>query len=161
MFLSNLWGKFALGGMGFCFGVLSAAGVFTVLLTVGLIPRFAGETHTNMKVFLYEEWVIIGAILGCILTVWEPYCQIGMWMQNHFGQQVTKWIGNSVLWMEGIFSGMFVGSLAITIAEMLNSIPIFMRRVKFRMSLVPVVWSIALGKMIGSFFYFAWNIGKK
>ena len=31
---------------GASYGLLSAAGVFTVLVAVGLIPRFAGKTHT-------------------------------------------------------------------------------------------------------------------
>ena len=36
-------------------GILVSAGVFTVLLSVGLVPRFAGKTHTGEKIFLYEE----------------------------------------------------------------------------------------------------------
>lgn len=41
---------------GASYGLLSAAGVFTVLVAVGLIPRFAGKTHTAHYVLLYEEW---------------------------------------------------------------------------------------------------------
>ena len=34
-------------------GLLVSGGVFTVLLSVGLVPRFAGITNTGKKIFLY------------------------------------------------------------------------------------------------------------
>ena len=33
----------------FGFGLLSSGGVFTVFVTVGIIPRFADKTHTAKK----------------------------------------------------------------------------------------------------------------
>lgn len=148
------------GLVGLCFGFLSAAGVLTVLLAVGLVPRFAGETHTNKKVFLYEEMVVFGTIIGCILTVFEPYCQLGEWMVRGVGIPAGVWQGISIgiFILIGVFSGMFVGSLAVTVAEMLDSIPIFSRRIRFRDGLKALVWSIALGKTFGSLFYFAMKI---
>ena len=47
-------------------GILVSAGVFTVLLSVGLVPRFAGKTHTGEKIFLYEEMVVFGTLVGCL-----------------------------------------------------------------------------------------------
>ena len=92
--------------LGISFGGLSSAGVFTVLIAVGLIPRFAGKTHTSRHVFLYEEMVVAGAIAGCI------------------------------------------------IAEMLDSIPIFARRISLRHGIGLAVLSMAAGKVAGSVFYF-------
>jgi len=148
------------GFVGLCFGFLSAAGVLTVLLAVGLVPRFAGETHTNKKVFLYEEMVVFGTIIGCILTVFEPYMKFADWMVEGVGIPENVWqiISILILLISGIFSGMFVGSLAVTVAEMLDSIPIFTRRIRFRQGLKALVWSIALGKTFGSLFYFARKI---
>ena len=156
MFLNHV----LLGVIGLCFGTLSAGGVFTVLLSVGLIPRFAGETHTNKKVFLYEEMVVFGTVTGCVLTVFEPYCHFGEWFQGSVGvpENIWYWISVVILAVYGIFSGMFVGSLALAIAEMLNSIPIFARRIKLRNGLKAMIWSIALGKTLGSIFYFAMKI---
>lgn len=54
---------------GASYGLLSAAGVFTVLVAVGLIPRFAGKTHTARYVLLYEEMVIFGTLAGCFVTI--------------------------------------------------------------------------------------------
>ena len=54
----------------------------------------------------------------------------------------------------GLFAGIFVGCLALAIAEMLDTIPIFARRIGFRHGLGIVVLSIALGKAAGSLLYF-------
>ena len=34
--------------------VIVSAGVFTVLISVGLIPRFAGKMHVARKIFVLE-----------------------------------------------------------------------------------------------------------
>lgn len=149
--------KYALLGiMGLSFGLLAAAGVFTVLIAVGLVPRFAGKTHTADKVFLYEEMVVTGTILGCFLSVFQRYCNIGGFIQNTFPQAVVLWTGlaNGILSVFGVFSGMFVGCLALAIAEMLDSIPIFARRVSFRHGIGFAILFMALGKLAGSLFYF-------
>ena len=51
---STMAGTFFLILTGASYGLLAAAGVFTVLVAVGLVPRFAGRTHTADKVILYE-----------------------------------------------------------------------------------------------------------
>jgi stage V sporulation protein AB len=56
--------------------------------------------------------------------------------------------------MYGLFGGMFIGCLALSIAEMLDSIPIFARRISFRHGIGLVVLSVALGKLGGSLYYF-------
>ena len=52
MFLKGLF----LAVLGVSFGMLASAGVFTVLVAVGLVPRFAGKTHTANKVLLMKKW---------------------------------------------------------------------------------------------------------
>ena len=68
---------------------------------------------------------------------------------------VWKWVGNGLLILWGIFAGMFVGCLALAIAEMLNSIPIFSRRIGFRHGLGVAIAAAAFGKLLGSLIYFA------
>ena len=67
---------------GASYGLLSAAGVFTVLVAVGLIPRFAGKTHTARYVLLYEEMVIFGTLSGCFVTVFPEYSQWGSFLRE-------------------------------------------------------------------------------
>ncbi|MDE6167564.1 MAG: stage V sporulation protein AB [Acetatifactor sp.] len=142
--------------MGASYGLLAAAGVFTVLVAVGLVPRFAGKTHTAGKVLLYEEMVIFGTITGGILSVFSRYCQFGAWWQRHFPDQTALWTGLGTGWqlLFGLFAGMFIGCLALAIAEMLDSIPIFTRRISFRHGIGLAILSMAAGKLCGSLFYF-------
>lgn len=146
--------------MGISFGVLASAGVFTVLIAVGLIPRFAGKTHTNRYVFLYEEMVVFGTITGCILTIFGDYCQAAAFFQERLPQYNGIWdiLGNGAMIFFGLFCGMFVGCLALAIAEMLDSIPIFTRRVSLRHGIGLVILAMAIAKLIGSICYFVWEL---
>jgi stage V sporulation protein AB len=144
------------------YGLISAAGVFTILIAVGLVPRFAGKTHTADKVVLYEEMMIAGTIMGCIISVFNEECRnfaemlkATLYDSNEMLQPVLKTAGITILVMFGLFSGMFVGCLALAIAEMLDSIPIFARRVGFKKGIGIVVLSMAAGKFLASILYFA------
>ena len=135
---------------GGCCGLLVASGVFTVLLAVGLTPRFAGKTKTAAHIITYENSIISGTILGalCSITTVEKGLQLGIW-------------GQILLCGIGFFIGCFVGCLALAIAEMLDSIPIFSRRIGFKHGLGIAITFVALGKLVGSivyFFYGFWNI---
>lgn len=143
----------------FGFGLLSSGGVFTVFVTVGLVPRFADKTHTAQKVILYENCIVAGAILGCLLSVYPDVVM-------QFGglaalEQIPEWElwGNLLLTIFGIFAGMFVGCFAIAIAEMLNTIPIFTRRISLGKGAGIVLLCLALGKTIGSLVYFYLRLG--
>lgn len=145
------------------YGLLSAAGVFTVLVAVGLVPRFAGRTHTANKVFLYEEMLIFGTVLGCIFSVFGEYCyslttRMHLYLMEYDG--VWRLTGDIFQILFGFFSGMFIGCLALAIAEMLDSIPIFTRRISFRHGIGIVVLSMAAGKFCGSIIYFMTELYK-
>lgn len=142
---------------GASYGLLSAAGVFTVLVAVGLIPRFAGKTHTADRVLLYEEMVIFGTLAGCYVTLFPEYSQWGTYLREYFPGHTALWTALGVIAQAvfGWFSGMFIGCLALAIAEMLDSIPIFARRISFRHGLGYAILGMAAGKLCGSLLYFA------
>lgn len=149
-----------LGVCGLSFGFLASAGVFTVLVSVGLIPRFAGKMHVAKKVFALEEAVVFGTLIGGFFSVFGQYGDLGGFILSHevFGEEtvlIWKWAGNTFLMLGGFFAGMFVGCLAFAIAEMLDSIPIFARRIGFRHGLGIAVTAAAIGKLAGSIVYFA------
>ena len=143
---------FALSG-----GMIVSGGVFTVLVAVGLIPRFADKTHTGKHILLYEDMVIGGTITGCFFSVFSSWGHVGYFVKNNIEMNPVWWwgIGNGILAIVGIFSGMFVGCLALAIAEMLDTIPIFARRIGFRRGLGIAILSVAIGKLIGSILYFS------
>ena len=51
-----------------------------------------------------------------------------------------------------------MGCLALAIAEMLNTIPIFARRIGFRHGLGIAMLAVALGKLMGSIIYFTQRV---
>lgn len=137
------------------FGLLAAAGVFTVLVAVGLIPRFAGKSHTAGQLILYEEMVVFGTMAGGFVSVFERYCHFGEWfVARGLPQTAVQAAGTAVVILFGLFAGMFIGCLALAIAEMLDSIPIFSRRAGFRHGLGIAVCAMAAGKLCGSLWYF-------
>ena len=150
---------FLLGFGGFCFGVLTAAGVFTVLTAVGLVPRFVGETHSANEVILYENLIISGTIVGGVFSLFADILTLEVGMRGTVPQGIGLILAYVFLGIAGLFSGMFVGCLALAIAEMLDSIPIFTRRISFRHGLGCMILSIALGKLCGTFLYFLRSIG--
>lgn len=148
--------------VGASYGILAAAGVFTVLVAVGLVPRFAGKTHTAKKVLVYEEMVILGTIAGSFWSIFPEYCGMRDYLGNQFPDRVALWdgLGIFVQIFFGLFAGMFVGCLALAIAEMLDSIPIFTRRISFRHGIGLAILSVAVGKLCGSLLYFGTELGQ-
>ncbi|MDE6313679.1 MAG: stage V sporulation protein AB [Lachnospiraceae bacterium] len=124
--------------IGISAGFLVAGGLFTVLFTVGLIPRFAGKTRTGSHVKIYETAVILGSIFWNLVSIYDISLSLG-------------WL---LLGLYGFFSGIFVGCLALAIAEMLNGLPIFARRINFRRGLGIAILFLAIGKGIGNLIYF-------
>ena len=141
-------------------GLIVSAGVFTVLISVGLIPRFAGKMHVARKIFVLEEMVVCGTLVGGFFSIFGDWGMVGEFVREHelFGKNATQgvWnlIGTIFLIVFGVFAGIFVGCLALAIAEMLDSIPIFARRISFRHGMGFAILGIAAGKLCGSLIYF-------
>lgn len=150
-FIENLF----LGLLGLASGLTVAGGVFTTLIVVGLIPRFAGKTHTAKHIFWYEEMVVFGTVLGAVISVFLPFLLLPEWFAGSERLQILyRSLQPVLLGTFGLFAGIFVGCLALAIAEMLDSIPIFARRAKFRHGVGITILVMAIGKMGGSLLYF-------
>lgn len=145
-------------------GLIVSAGVFTVLISVGLIPRFAGKMHVARKIFALEEMVVFGTLAGGFCSIFSDWSMIGEYVRKHqvFGADITDGIWNLsamiFLLIFGLFAGIFVGCLALAIAEMLDTIPIFSRRIGFRHGLGIAILAVALGKLVGSLIYFTQRV---
>ena len=60
--------------------------------------------------------------------------------------------GSATLAVFGLFSGIFVGCLAMALAETLKVIPVLVQRVKLAVGLPLVILALALGKAIACFY---------
>lgn len=120
---------------GFGAGVIIAGAFIAFVSTIGIFPRFAAQTHTSRHLKIYENFILLGATLGNIVSLYSLPVPLGK-------------VGLALL---GFFAGVFVGSLVSALAEVANTIPVFARRASLRKGLPYILISIALGKGIGSF----------
>ena len=139
-----MWIKYVLLAVfGLGAGAGLAGGFFALIIALGIISRFAHQTKTGKYILLYEELVALG---GCLGTFWYLY----------------EWkipMGKALLAVYGSFAGIFLGAWTMALTEVIDTIPIFMRRIYLRKGLVGAVWGLALGHTAGSFlYYFLWNV---
>ena len=139
MFLKSLFLVF----VGLCSGTGIAAGTFAFLLVIRVIPRMVQKAKIEHKVIYIENVVFRGLLFGTVLSLFS-------WKK--------KWLlailGRSILTIYGLSAGIFVGCLAVALAEILDTFPIFFRRVRLGGGLRIILLAVALGKMTGAFLYF-------
>ena len=121
-----------LGFCGLAAGLAVSAGTFAFLIVIGVIPRMIGKCNRAAETLHFENAVILGGICG-----------------NLFGP--------ALLCVYGISAGIFVGSIAVALAEILNTFPITFRRMGLKVGLFWVMLAMAAGKVAGSLYYFLGN----
>ena len=132
--------------LGFAAGLSIAAGTFAFIIMIGIIPRFIGRSHTGEHTLCYENAILLGGLVGNILSVFLD---------------IRLPLGRPLLIIFGFCAGIFVGSVAVALAEILQALPIFFRRVKVKEGLPWLMIFMALGKMAGGFYYFFYDMAAK
>ena len=120
-------------------GVVVSAGLFALIVEIGVISDFADRTHTADHILLYEDCTALGGILGNLIFLFKwpiPFQTVA-------------------LPLFGLLSGVFVGCWAMGLAEILNVFPVFIRRIKIVRYTTAFVISIAVGRGAGALRYFA------
>lgn len=128
--------------LGFCgaaAGFAVSAGTFAFLIVIGVIPRMIGKCNRAAETMHFENAVILGGILGNIASVFS---------------NIRLPFGPLFLCAYGLSAGIFVGCIAVALAEILNTFPIMFRRSGLKEGLSWVMIMMALGKCAGSFFFF-------
>ena len=128
-----------LGFLGITSGVAVSAGTFAFLMVIGVIPRLMGKCRGAKHELCFENAVILGGILGNIASVFLD-------LRLPFGPVF--------LCIYGLSAGIFVGCIAMSLAEILNTFPIMFRRIRLKTGLVWVVTAMALGKFTGALYDF-------
>ena len=127
-----------LGVLGICMGITIASGVVAFIISLGIVPRFAGITRSAVRVRLYEDCSILGAVLGNVIFLYQGVLPFGK-------------IGLAVY---GSLSGIFLGSWVAALGEVVNIYAILIRRVGLVKGIGLVILSMALGKVAGSIYFF-------
>ena len=129
-------------------GIAVSAGTFAFLLVIGVVPRMIKKMNLADRILTLENMIIFGVLTGAVFSVieWEARFPVA-------------WIGHLLLGMYGLVAGMFVGCIAVALAEILNTFPILFRRMYINRGLSYVMIAMALGKTVGSFYYFFFGYG--
>ena len=134
-----MWGKqFLLALIGLSAGITVAAGLFSFVISLGVVSDFADRTHTGRHVLLYETSIALGGILGNIFIIY----------------QIPVRAGGVLLAGFGLLAGIFAGCWAMALAEILNVFPIFIRRVKLIKCIPYMILSMAVGRGVGALIFF-------
>ena len=119
-------------------GLVISGGVFAFIAMIGIIPRLAQKTKTEKSISIYENAIVLG----------------GLWGSTTFFIDYRIPVGAVITVVLSCFTGMFVGGLAVSLAEILNIIPITVRRFRIFGATQLVVTAIAFGKLAGSLLYY-------
>ncbi len=118
-------------------GLAVGAGFVAVLTVFGILPRLMQISKTHARIRSYE----ISIILGVLFSSW--YGLRDMTITS------SPWLLVPI----GLASGTFIGMLAAALTEVLNVLPILMKRVGFKEQVLILLMAILFGKVFGSLFH--------
>ncbi|NMA83730.1 MAG: stage V sporulation protein AB [Epulopiscium sp.] len=124
--------------IGFGAGGIVAGGVFGFIAGIGIIPTMANKTKTSHYIPLYEDCITAGGVFGTLSMIF------------HF--QIP--LGSIAVVISALLIGIFVGTLAVSLAEVIDVFPVMTERVSIKQGVAILLLSIALGKLIGSLAHF-------
>ena len=64
--------------IGISCGIMVGAGVISILILVGIIPRIAQISNTKKYISFYERLLIIGSIIGSLISIQNFTFKIGL-----------------------------------------------------------------------------------
>lgn len=118
--------------------MVTATALCAFLSILKIIPSMAKKTKTCGFIRTYEDALTIGILLGGTNMLFDYSYPLG----SFFATVIA------------LFIGIFVGSLAMCLAEIFDVIPIMMKRTKLRIGIKLFVLSLALGKAVGAITFF-------
>lgn len=122
---------------GFAGGIVLSTAIAAFIAIIGIVPRIALKTQTNKHYFALGTAITLGICLGSLLTIWKPYIPIPK-------------VFISII---SFAFGIFIGGLAVSIAEILDVIPIMSRRAHLKRGIYLFIIAFAMGKMVGALYY--------
>ncbi|WP_027417240.1 stage V sporulation protein AB [Aneurinibacillus terranovensis] len=118
-------------------GLIVGSGIVAFLTVLDLIPRLTQITKASPYI-LYFQWAVVsGATCFTVIDLFNLHMDLG----------------NVWTILPGIFTGLFVGLLAAALTEVLNVIPILIKRLHMYEYLPAFIAALAFGKMAGSLFH--------
>ena len=120
--------------IGFAGGTIVAGGLYAFITLLKIIQRLSTSTGTAKYALVFEDCVMVGGIVGNLYSIFEWRLPLTPFFLVAYGS----------------FSGIFVGCLAIALAEVIDVIPAIARRIKLKVGISFLIICTAIGKGIGS-----------
>ncbi|MGL4797890.1 MAG: stage V sporulation protein AB [Cellulosilyticaceae bacterium] len=118
-------------------GIVIATAILAFITAIGLIPRFTAKTDTRTHYLAIGTAAVLGSSAGSMWSLFD----------------LTMPIPKVIIGVFSLFIGMFIGCLAVALAEVLNVIPIAKNRIKLKKGMHLMMLSFAIGKLIGALYY--------
>lgn len=120
--------------LGFSNGVIVGSGIVALITLLDIVPRLAQLTRTYQYIHWYETVIVIGATLAAYASLTD----------------LNFPFGGLVVVIVGFFMGTFVGMLASALAEVMNVMPIIVRRFRLEGFVIYILYALIFGKVAGS-----------
>lgn len=137
--------------IGITSAIVVAGGLFAFITTIGVITRLAAGTKSARYLMLYETMVILGA------SLFNAYDLFKFGPEILWNNTVGTFLFRSGY---GLFSGVFTGCLAAALAEVVQVLPVFAKRIKLKFGMPYVMAAFAIGKGIGAWYQLVYGAGK-
>lgn len=123
--------------IGFANGIIVGSGIVALLTLLDIIPRLAQVTKTYKFISLYEDVIACSATIAAFLSLTKYSLDVSI----------------ILVIIVGFTMGVYVGMLASALAEVMNVIPVVVRRFQIQEYVKYVVYALILGKVVGSFIH--------
>jgi stage V sporulation protein AB len=128
--------------IGFSSGAVVGAGFVAFITVLRIIPRMVQLSKTDRFIKGYIVSIVLGLLLGSVFSFFKI-----SWNES---------ILLLVVW--GLLHGIFNGMLAAALTEVLNVIPILLKRIRADGFLLWLLMAIVFGKVIGSLFQWVYFV---
>lgn len=118
-------------------GVVLSTGIVSFISMIGIIPRLLSEPKIRSHYLAAGTAASLGIVVGTIFYTWEIYIPIP----------------NIFIAVFALAFGMFIGCLAVALAEILDVIPVMQRRLKLKKGLHLLIIALSIGKLVGALYY--------
>lgn len=115
-------------------GIAVGSGFVAFITVLDIIPRLTQLTNSGTYIRAFEWALVTGVICFTLMDFFALVIFLPAVLTAVFG----------------IFAGLFVGTLAAGLTEVLNVFPILAKRVNLQESMLWLLMAMVFGKMIGS-----------
>ncbi|GEB32649.1 MULTISPECIES: stage V sporulation protein AB [Brevibacillus] len=115
-------------------GLAVGSGLVAFIAVLDIIPRLTQLTNAHRHIRAFEWALVMGALFFTLIDFFH--------LGAHWPNVVTA--------VYGLFAGIFVGTLAAGLTEVLNVFPILAKRLSMDGSLLFLLMAVVFGKVTGS-----------